>query len=66
MHVLAELKRLNAGIEKGHEADDEIKTKISSCQSEIASLKVKSGIWGAFSGILTGVGVALLATFGKS
>ncbi len=48
VHVIAELKRLNGCLDK-------MDTKLDSLSTELTTLKVKSGFWGAISGAITGI-----------
>lgn len=42
---------------------DGISARLSSIESELSALKVKSGIWGAVAGIITTLGALLIAVF---
>jgi len=53
--VLKELERLNS-------CYDKLDEKASEIQTEIAMLKVKSGIWGAIGGIAS-IAIVLLITY---
>ena len=60
-HVLAELKRLNTCYEQMNGTIQEMKV-------EIATLKVKSGVWGAMAGLVPGLAAVIyviLKTAGK-
>ena len=47
-HVLIELKRLNHDLEK-------MNTTLGEVKLEIAMLKVKAGMWGAFAGMIPAI-----------
>lgn len=42
---------------------DAIYSRLSRIESEIAALKVKSGVWGAVAGAITTIGALLAALF---
>lgn len=42
---------------------DKISSRLSSIESEIATLKVKSGLWGAVAGVIATMGALLMAMF---
>ncbi len=59
VHVLAELERLN-------ECYNRLDKKLSSVCTDIAGLKVKSGLWGSLGGamsILIALGIWLVAKY---
>ena len=56
--VLAELRRLDADINKAHET-------LKNIEVEIATLKIKSSFWGAVSGLATVLGYIFIQQLGK-
>lgn len=62
-HVLAELERLNVCYEQLNEKFDkkigEVYDRINQLHTEVAMLKVKSGIWGLLAGAIP-VAIALI------
>ncbi len=62
-HILAELRRLSAGVQ--HIADSneddhkEIRSDIAKTNTEVAMLKVKASLWGAIAGAIP-TGLAIL------
>lgn len=54
--VVDTLERLDESLQRLHR-------EVGSLQTEIARLQVKAGFWGALSGLVAGVGIALLAKF---
>ena len=52
VHVLEELKRLSA-------STDRIEGEIVVIHEEVASLRVKSGVWGAIAGLIPAAGILL-------
>ena len=54
--ILAELERLNTLIsDTGRKIEETRSTDIAQLRIEIAMLKVKSGMWGALGGLVTGL-----------
>lgn len=69
MLVLAELKRLADGIEQVKTtcaACGQVQSRdISELRSEIAILKLKSGLWGLLAGAIPGIVAALYVVLNK-
>jgi hypothetical protein len=66
MLVLAELKRLTEAIADVKEKIDELQSRdISELRSEIAILKLKSGMWGLIAGAIPGMIAALYVVLSK-
>jgi hypothetical protein len=51
-HVLKELERMNA-------RQDRMDDRLGRIETEIATLKVQAGLWGAVAGIIPAIGVAI-------
>jgi len=54
-HVLKELERLNTCYES-------LSTKMGIMQTEIATLKERSSVWGGIAGTIAGIVVGIIAT----
>jgi len=53
-HVLLELERLHLG-------QKELKEDVAALRTEVAMLKVKSGVWGAAAGLIPAIAAILVA-----
>lgn len=57
-HVLAELER-------GHRERAELRNILVTLQVEVATLKVKAGLWGGVTGLVAGVAAAIAQLLGS-